>query len=121
MPKHRSYDFAVKMMEGTVVHDCEHAHYIPIYMMSYNKAIKYFPPFLKASTSYGFQIPDNALRLINTLFGCEEKYKSKERKIKDNDFMQRMKELSRSYSSATHYNCNSEYCLKVRNLIKTSV
>ena len=112
-PNHKAYEFAVKLMEGFVLHGCSKGQYIPIYLTSYPNAIKYFPPFLKASTSNGYQIPNNLFDLMGNLFRITNFDRSNDRIIKDSDFAKILKELSRNYLSASHPSCNKETCKKV--------
>ncbi|XP_066936916.1 uncharacterized protein [Clytia hemisphaerica] len=108
--KHKTYEFAIKMMEGFVLHDCAQTPYVPIYLTPYDQAVKHFPPFLKASTGYGYQLPENISRMMKKLFKMVDK--SKDRRIKDNEFMKRLKEFSKGFLTASHTGCNKEYCNK---------
>ena len=104
------------MMEGFVLRDCANAVYVPLYLTPYERVVKYFPPFLKASTSYGYQIPENLSRMMNKLFKNLSDGSS-ERSIKDKEFSKRMKELSKEYLSTSHSGCNKDLCDKVCILI----
>jgi len=111
--KHKAYEFAIKLMEGFVLHGCTNGHYVPLYLTPYTKAIKYFPSFLKASTSNGYHVPGSLFDLMDNLFNVSECDRSKERLVKDNDFAKSLKEHSRKYLSASHPSCNKETCSKV--------
>ena len=110
--KHKAFEFAIKLMEGYVYRDCANAVYVPLYLTPYEQAVKYFPPFLKASTSYGYQIPEDLSRMMNKLFKNLSDGSS-ERSIKDKEFNKRMKDFSKQYMAASHCGCNKALCDKV--------
>lgn len=111
---HRPFDFAIAMMQGLAVHNNSYSKYIPLYLTTYYEAVKYFPPFLNANTSYGYQLPQESIRLVARMLGTSSLKQSKEREIKDKQFLGRMKELTKAYHQTRHSNCINSNCKKVR-------
>ena len=100
-------------MEGYVYRDCADAVYVPLYLTPYEKAVTYFPPFLRASTCYGYQVPEHLPRMMNKLFKNCARESSSQRTVKDKEFSKRLKELSKDYLGDAHSGCSKSLCEKV--------
>ena len=97
-------------MEGIAVHDETRAEFIPVYLTTYNKAVSLFPPFLKATSSYGYHLPHKINDLIGNLQKMTGVRKPKEQTIKDELFICDMKEAAKHFLLKKHLDCNAEYC-----------
>lgn len=115
MPKHKPYEFALRVISGLAYHNNSCSRYIPMYLTSYNEAVHLLPSFLNASTSFGYRIPKDTYKLICRIFNLERLTQTNERQAKDNYFIDRMKSTAKLIVDSHHETCCSINCTKVRS------
>ncbi|XP_057312895.1 uncharacterized protein LOC130654349 isoform X3 [Hydractinia symbiolongicarpus] len=112
LPKHKPYEFALRVISGLAYHNNSCSRYIPMYLTSYNEAVHLLPSFLNASTSFGYRIPKDTYKLICRIFNLERLTQTNERQAKDNYFIDRMKSTAKLIVDSHHETCCSINCTK---------
>ncbi|XP_057290655.1 uncharacterized protein LOC130613323 [Hydractinia symbiolongicarpus] len=110
--KHRPYEFALKIIGGMAFHQNDSSRYIPMYLSSYKEAVKIIPSFLNASTSFGYQLPQDMKKLLSRITSKKQLQATSERIAKDKFFFNKMYEHRKKISAKEHPHCIKEYCTK---------
>ncbi|XP_057289970.1 uncharacterized protein LOC130612641 [Hydractinia symbiolongicarpus] len=113
--KHRPYEFALKIIGGLAFHQNDSSRYIPMYLSSYKESVNIIPSFLNASTSFGYQLPQDMKKLLLRITTEEQFQATSERTVKDEFFINRMNEHRRKIITKEHPHCIKEYCTKGTN------
>ena len=115
LPKHKPYEFALRVISGLAYHTNSCSRYIPMYLSTYNEAVHLLPSFLNASASFGYRIPKDVGKLLCRILQIEKLCNTEEREIKDKFFIDRIKATAKIFLERCHPNCSVENCTKVRN------
>ncbi|XP_057289448.1 uncharacterized protein LOC130612168 [Hydractinia symbiolongicarpus] len=110
--KHRPYEFALKIIGGMAFHQNDSSRYIPMYLSSYKESVKTIPSFLNASTSFGYQLPQDIKKLLSRITSKKQLQATGERIAKDQFFIKKMNEHRKKILEKQHPHCIKEYCTK---------
>ncbi|XP_057317192.1 uncharacterized protein LOC130662360 isoform X2 [Hydractinia symbiolongicarpus] len=113
--KHKPYEFALKIIGGLAFHQNDSSRYIPMYLSSYKESVNIIPSFLNASTSFGYQLPQNIKKLLLRITSEEQLQATSERMVKDEFFINKMNEHSKKIIAKEHPHCIKDYCTKGTN------
>lgn len=112
MPKHRPYEFTLKMLSGLAFYQNDCSRYLPLYLTPYEKVVDFLPSFLNSSTTFGYQLPKDVQKLIRRLTGKKKLKVTPERSAKDKYFLERMESKLISICENQHPHCTRENCIK---------
>ncbi|XP_057313759.1 uncharacterized protein LOC130655075 [Hydractinia symbiolongicarpus] len=112
MPKHKPYEFTLKMLSGLAFHQNDCSRYLPLYLTSYEKVVDLLPSFLNSSTTFGYQLPKDVQKLIRRFTGKKKLKVTPERAAKDKYFLERMESRLISICENQHPHCTRENCRK---------